>query len=120
MTSGQDVSEYLDTLGLVKSYFSLNRILLNHIFFRVWVTVRLYSPWKTTMTSSQDVSEFLDTLGLVKSYFFQVFWKKKIEKKIDFFLWCSTPQRIRRFACLQDCLLTLTCHLAKGPERSLS
>ena len=22
------------------------------------------------------------------------------------------PQRIRRFACLQDCLLTLTCHLA--------
>jgi hypothetical protein len=22
MTSGQDVSEYLDTLGLVKSYFS--------------------------------------------------------------------------------------------------
>ena len=29
--------------------------------------------------------------------------------------WCSgapTPQRIRRFACLQDCLLTLTCHLA--------
>ncbi len=23
-----------------------------------------------------------------------------------------TPQRIRRFACLQDCLLTLTCHLA--------
>ena len=27
--------------------------------------------------------------------------------------WCSdTPQRIRWFACLQDCLLTLTCHLA--------
>jgi hypothetical protein len=34
--------------------------------FRVWVTVRLYSPWKTTMTSGQDVSEYLDTLGLVK------------------------------------------------------
>jgi hypothetical protein len=26
--------------------------------FRVRVTVRLYSPWKTTMTSGQDVSEF--------------------------------------------------------------
>jgi hypothetical protein len=23
--------------------------------FRVWLTVRLYSPWKTTMTSGQDV-----------------------------------------------------------------
>jgi hypothetical protein len=29
----------------------------------VSVTVRLYSPWKTTMTSGQDVSEYLDTLG---------------------------------------------------------
>jgi hypothetical protein len=37
--------------------------------FRVWVTVRLYSPWKTTMSSGQDVSEFLDILGLVKAYF---------------------------------------------------
>ena len=26
-----------------------------------WVTVRLYSPWKTTMSSGQDVSEYLDT-----------------------------------------------------------
>jgi hypothetical protein len=30
-----------------------------------------------------------------------------------------TPQRIRRFACLQDCLLTLTCHLAwSGYDRT--
>jgi hypothetical protein len=48
--------------------------------FRMWVTVRLYSPWKTTMT---------------------------------------TPQRIRRFACLQDCLLTLTCNLADTLTKSL-
>ena len=44
--------------------------------FKVWVTVRLYSQWKTTMTSGQDVSEYLDTLGLVKS-FFPSFWRKK-------------------------------------------
>jgi hypothetical protein len=53
---------------------------------RVSVTVRLYSPWKTTMTSGQDVNEYLDTLGLVKSYFFKFFGKenwKKIEKKND-------------------------------------
>jgi hypothetical protein len=43
--------------------------------FRVSVTVRLYSPWKTIMTSGQDVSEYLDTLGLVKSYFFKFFEK---------------------------------------------
>ena len=42
-------------------------------------TVRLYSPWKTTMTSGQDVSEYLDTLGLVKSYF-SSFLRKKIKK----------------------------------------
>ena len=30
---------------------------------KVWGTVRLYSPWKTTMTSGQDVSEYLVTLG---------------------------------------------------------
>jgi hypothetical protein len=29
-----------------------------------------------------------------------------------------TPQRMRRFACLQDCLLTLTCHLAKSQART--
>jgi hypothetical protein len=39
----------------------------------VSVTVRLYSPWKTTMISGQDVSEYLDTFGLVKSYFFKFF-----------------------------------------------
>ena len=34
-----------------------------------------------------------------------------MEKKISL---CSNAQdRMRRFACLQDCLLTLTCHLAK-------
>jgi hypothetical protein len=27
------------------------------------------------------------------------------------FLWCG---RLRRFACLQGCLLTLTCHLARN------
>ncbi len=45
--------------------------------FRVWVTGRLYSPWKTTMTSGKDVSEFLDTLGLVKSYFSSFLREKK-------------------------------------------
>ncbi len=37
---------------------------------------------------------------------------KKINgKKISL---CSNAQdRMRRFACLQDCLLTLTCHLAR-------
>jgi hypothetical protein len=25
---------------------------------RVWVTVRLYAPWKTTMTSGQNVSKY--------------------------------------------------------------
>ncbi len=49
----------------------------------VLVTVRLYSPWKTTMTSGQDVSEYLDTLGLVKSYFSK-FSEKKIYKKDNF------------------------------------
>jgi hypothetical protein len=46
----------------------------------VWVRVRLYSPWKTTMTSGQDVSEYLDTFGLVKSYFFKFFEKMKLKK----------------------------------------
>ena len=57
------------------------------------------------MTSGQDVSEFLDTLGLVKSYF---------SSFLENFFFCGapTPQRIRRFACLQDYFLTLTCHLA--------
>jgi hypothetical protein len=67
------------------------------------------------MTSGQDVSEFVDILGLVKSYFSGFFGEKKI-KKIEnfFFVVLRTPQRMRRFACLQDCLLTLTCHLAKA------
>jgi hypothetical protein len=78
-----------------------------------WVTVRLYCPWKTTMTSGQDVSEYLDTLGLVKSYF-SSFLRKKNFKKIGRknVLVLRQTQRIRRFACLQDFLLTLTCHLA--------
>jgi hypothetical protein len=64
------------------------------------------------MTSGQDVSEYLDTFGLVKSYFLSFLRKKnkKIEEKKCF--GALTPQRIRRFACLQDYLLTLTCHLA--------
>ena len=41
--------------------------------FRVWATVRLYSPWKTTRTSGQDVSEYLDTCGLVESCIFKFF-----------------------------------------------
>ena len=80
------------------------------------------------MTSGQDVSEFLDTLGLVKSdfssffehqkkFFFIFFGAKKNKNKIHpqkdfFFCDAPTPQRIRRFACLKDCFLTLTCHLA--------
>ena len=66
------------------------------------------------MTSGQDVSEYLDILGLVKSYFSSFFGEKKIKKIENFFLYGAppTPQRMRRFACLQDCLLTLTCHLA--------
>ncbi len=71
------------------------------------------------MTSGQDVSEYLDTLGLVISYFSKFFEKKKIEKKNV--LVFRRPQRIRRFACLQDCLLNLTCHLVEltrelGPQ----
>ena len=66
------------------------------------------------MTSDQDVSEYLDTLGLVKSYFFKFFFYSKIKKIENFFLWCSADaQRMRRFACFQDCLLILTCHLAE-------
>ena len=46
--------------------------------------------------------------------FFQEKKMKKIEKnrgKKNIFV-LQRPQRMRRFACLQDCLLTLTCHLA--------
>jgi len=68
---------------------------------------------KTTMTSGQDVSEYLDTLDLVKSYFSSFLRKKKSKKKC---LGAPTPQRIRRCACLQDCLVTLTCHLAYDSE----
>jgi hypothetical protein len=65
------------------------------------------------MTSGQDVSEFLGILGLVKSYFSSFFGEKKNKKNREFFFMVlRTPQRIRRFACLQDCLLTLTWHLA--------
>ena len=64
------------------------------------------------MTSGQDVSEYLDTLGLVKSYF-SSFLRKKIKKNREKkSLGDPSPQRIRRFACLQDCSLTLTYHLA--------
>ncbi len=56
------------------------------------------------------MSEFLNTLGLVKSYFSSFLRKKNLKKSS--FCGAPTPQRIRRFACLQDCLLTLTCHLA--------
>jgi hypothetical protein len=66
-----------------------------------------------------------------KIIFFQVFsqptheekkiGEKKSEKQMS---WCSDDQRMRRSPCLQDCLLTLTCHLAgnrsqnNGPTRS--
>jgi hypothetical protein len=70
------------------------------------------------MTSGQDVSEYLDILGLVKSYF--SIFLKKIKKIENFFLWCSADaQRMRRLACSQDFLLTLTCHLACGPNGGL-
>ena len=60
------------------------------------------------MTSGQDVSEFLDILGLVKSYFPSFFEEKKIKINREFFfVVLRTPQRIRRFACSQDSLLTL-------------
>jgi hypothetical protein len=41
----------------------------------------------------------------------QLVQKKKIEEIKC--LGVQTPQRMRRFPCLQDCLLTLTCHLAR-------
>ena len=52
-------------------------------------------------------------MGLVESYFFK-FFEKKHEKKSrkKNILVLQRPQRMRTFACLQDCLLTLTCHLA--------
>jgi hypothetical protein len=74
------------------------------------------------MTSGQDVSEILDILGLVKSYFSSFFGHEKKIKKIEnfFFVVLRTPQRIKRFACLQDCLLTLTCHLARIQKHEVS
>ena len=33
--------------------------------------------------------------------------------------WCSDAQRMRRFPCLQDCLLTLTCHLAHSEDETV-
>ena len=41
MTSGQDVSEYLDILGLVKSYFSsfLGKKIKKSRFFFLWFSV---------------------------------------------------------------------------------
>ena len=46
MSSGQDVSEYLDILGLVKSYFSSffgeKKIKKNREFFFVWCSA--YAP----------------------------------------------------------------------------
>jgi hypothetical protein len=76
----------------------------NHRVFRVSVTVRLYSPWKTTTTSGQDVSEYFDTLGLVESYFkFSSLLENKSQgKKIS---WCSDApedQVICLFAGLLD------------------
>ena len=60
--------------------------------FGSWVTVRLYSPWKTTMTSGRDVSEYLVTLGLVTSYFFK-FLRKKIKNRGEKKSWCSYVSR---------------------------
>jgi hypothetical protein len=79
---------------------------------RVWVTVRLYSPWKTTMTSGQDVSEFLDTLGLVKSYFFKFFEKKKLKKSRIFFFGCSDAP--------EDQVICLFAGLLAKPDMPLS
>ncbi len=59
------------------------------------------------------------TFWVQLNHIFQVFLEKKNKQKsIIFFVVLRTPQRIRRFACLQDCLLTLTCHLAGGRSRS--
>jgi hypothetical protein len=76
----------------------------------VWVTVRLYSPWKTTKTSGQDVSEFLDILGLVKS--FKFFWRKKI-KKIEIFF-CGAPD------APEDQAICLFPGLLANPDMALS
>ena len=57
------------------------------------------------MTSGHDVSEYLGTLGLV-NHIFSSFLKTKRGKKNILVL--QRPQRMRRFTCLQDCLLTLT------------
>jgi hypothetical protein len=46
---------------------------------------------------------------VIFSFFFEKKCKKIERKKC---LGAQTPQRMRRFPCLQDCLLTLTCHLA--------
>jgi hypothetical protein len=53
------------------------------------------------------------TLWVVKSYFFKFLEEKKLKKnRKKKCLGAQTPQRMRRFPCLQDCLPTLTCHLA--------
>jgi hypothetical protein len=60
------------------------------------------------MTLGHYVSEYLVTLGLVKSYVSN-FLKKKCKKSREKNLVFQRPQRMRRFACLQDCLLFVCC-----------
>ncbi len=62
---------------------------LMFLSFRVWVTVRLYCPWKTTMTSGQDVSEYLDTLVLLNHIFPSFFRKKNLKNREKKMSWCS-------------------------------
>ncbi len=64
------------------------------------------------MTLGQDVSEYLDTFGLL-NHIFSSFVRKKLKKnRRKKCLDAQTPQRMRRFPCLQDSWLTLPCHLA--------
>ena len=71
------------------------------------------------MTSGHNVSEDLGTCGLAKLFFSEFFGKKsrfflkksreKTKKRFP-----GVLQEDRRFACLQDCLLTLTWHSAES------
>ena len=74
------------------------------------------------MDGVHENAEYLDTLGLVKSYFFKFFqnffkffFKKRKKSRKKKCLGLQTPQRMRRFPCFQDCLLTLRVPLSLVP-----
>jgi len=93
-----------------------------------------WRPWWRAALTTLFISKEIDCLVLegillvdfilVKLYafgpfgayckiFFRVFWEKKMKKNQKKKCLGVRRQRMSRFPCLQDCLLTLTCHLAQ-------